>query len=418
MDAEALGRYLRETREARELSLEDAANALHIRRHILESFEQGIFSISGSRVQIRGFLRNYARYLELDENQIVDYYQLAMEDSSRGGLFRSRRRKQDGHTPDIPIAPRRITDTPPALPAVRLADRRAGRREMGRRLWTSLLMLILTLGALGVIAFVLLDALDIPLLPDPTVTPTARSVTIDLQAPTATFTPSITPRPQQNITPTPMSAAFPGAGVLLEIEVVQRTWLRIVVDETVEQEGIVEPGEFLRYETDGAIDVQVASASALDVTFNGEPWTLEGMRGQRVDLRYADTGIDVTMGPGMQPSATPSPTATITPVPSSTPVATVGPSPTPSETPVPSETPIPSNTPTLTATVTLTPTITSTPTITPTPSDTPTRTPTPTVTITPSPTVTPTITSTATPTAILPPRATREGATPVKGAES
>ena len=41
MDAQALGRYLRETREAKELTLDEAARALRIRQRVLELFEAG-----------------------------------------------------------------------------------------------------------------------------------------------------------------------------------------------------------------------------------------------------------------------------------------------------------------------------------------------------------------------------------------
>jgi len=54
MDALALGRYLREAREAKELTLEDAERTLRIRRRVLEAFELGDFNvIDASPVQIR-----------------------------------------------------------------------------------------------------------------------------------------------------------------------------------------------------------------------------------------------------------------------------------------------------------------------------------------------------------------------------
>ena len=59
MDAQALGRYLRQSRDAKELTLEEAERALHIRRRVLDSFELGDFNIPDmSVVQIRGFIRN------------------------------------------------------------------------------------------------------------------------------------------------------------------------------------------------------------------------------------------------------------------------------------------------------------------------------------------------------------------------
>ncbi|MCA9903766.1 MAG: helix-turn-helix domain-containing protein, partial [Anaerolineae bacterium] len=68
MDSQSLGRYLRQTREERELTLEEAEEQLRIRRRILESFELGAFDLPNfSPVQIAGFIRNYARFLNLDE---------------------------------------------------------------------------------------------------------------------------------------------------------------------------------------------------------------------------------------------------------------------------------------------------------------------------------------------------------------
>src|SRR5215216_2039953 len=79
MDAQALGRYLRETREAKELTLDEAEQALRIRRRILESFEAGEFNIPEFAViQIRGFIRNYAHYLGLEEDRVVSYYEAAL----------------------------------------------------------------------------------------------------------------------------------------------------------------------------------------------------------------------------------------------------------------------------------------------------------------------------------------------------
>lgn len=62
MDALALGRYLREAREAKELTLDDAERTLRIRQRVLEAFELGDFRVmDASPVQIRGFIGNYAR---------------------------------------------------------------------------------------------------------------------------------------------------------------------------------------------------------------------------------------------------------------------------------------------------------------------------------------------------------------------
>src|SRR5690349_3279331 len=113
MDPAALGRYLRESRETKELTLEEAVVALRIRRNVLEAFERGEFEVGDSPVRVRGMLRNYARYLGLEEDRVLQYFEAAHDKRRKGRLF-----QREAHIE--PIAPKRITDTPPALPAVKI----------------------------------------------------------------------------------------------------------------------------------------------------------------------------------------------------------------------------------------------------------------------------------------------------------
>ncbi|MFW6082571.1 MAG: helix-turn-helix domain-containing protein [Chloroflexota bacterium] len=70
-----LGPRLREAREAKGATLEDAEAATHIRTHFLESLEAGDFAaFGGGDVQVRGFLCIYARYLDLPPDDIVRRY--------------------------------------------------------------------------------------------------------------------------------------------------------------------------------------------------------------------------------------------------------------------------------------------------------------------------------------------------------
>ena len=96
MDAYSLGRYLQEAREARELTLDDAVSTLKIRLHILESFENGEFNIADvSQVQLRGFIRNYARFLGLDDDLIIQYYESSLHEPRRRGRRRERRERTE-----------------------------------------------------------------------------------------------------------------------------------------------------------------------------------------------------------------------------------------------------------------------------------------------------------------------------------
>lgn len=436
MDALALGRYLRETREAQERTIEDAETALKIRRRVLEGFEMGEFEQPQlSTVQVRGFMRNYARYLGLDEDKVIGYYDAARAEALNPPK-RSKReaRKQAKQAPppkratnEVPVAARSVTDTDPTLPpvpetALTMGDAAELRRFRRRNTFSRFVLILMATAALSVIAFVSYEllqrpagALEIAPLPDILVTET----------PTPTYTPIATATlqqealaPQQRV---PLTQVYDGIGVRVTILTQQRTWIDIKEDGNDFFTGIMSPDEVIEADGFESVSVTASNAEALLVTYNGEPQRLFGNRGQRVDIRFTLDGVEVSSGLTFEPTSeftsTPLPTAQIdvgalieaqtptqTPGPSPTPTLTFTPSFTPPPTLTPSLTPIPSNTPTLTPTIGPSPTNTPTPTA--------TLTTTPTLTFTPSDTPVPSLTPT--PTAVLPLRVTPENQTPTK----
>lgn len=432
MDLHALGIYLRETREAKELTLDDAVTALKIRRYILEGFEQGEFNaVDASSVQIRGFIRNYARFLGLDEVLVLQYYESALQGRRRGGFGRrneagasrrskSRRGGRDKRATQTQEQPalraRSLTDTDPTPPRLTIGEQREDRERRLFRLLNVFVVMLVAVAAVGVIALVVLQLIEqedslivpndnnilgqLPETPTPTITPT-----VPLQ-----LTPSLLPQIQQDAG---------GFRIAVTIETAQRTWMRVLTDGNEQIARQVLPGEVLDYRAQEEIFVNASNADALIVIYNGQLQGDYGGRGQAVEITYTEDRVNISSGPGFEPTLE----ASFTPVPTDnqiagtlvaqqTPTSTPGPSPTPTLTPTITETPTmtftPSASPTITPTptMTLTPTNTLPPTDTPTPSNTPSITPTPRPTDTPTVTPTPSETLTPSPTAILPPRQT------------
>ncbi|MBL8120203.1 MAG: DUF4115 domain-containing protein [Anaerolineae bacterium] len=402
MDAQALGRYLRESRELKELSLEEAEQALKIRQRILESFELGQFTFSdASNVQIRGFIRNYARWLGLDEERVVAYYESALEEATNPRRRKTSSKSRKNPTSNAaPVAPRKITDTNPSLPAVTMALDRPSRRSS---ILNTLVLLLLAGASIAVIAFVVIQLIGRTSDGQPLDVADANILGQLPPSPTFTPIPSFTPLPPA-ATPTQVLQNYDGTGILVTIRLEQRTWLRVSSDNVERFVGIARPGDQLPdFRGVNNVTVTASNAEALFVVYNGEIQPLFGGRGQQVDIVFGTNNVQVSSGPGFEPTseftATLPPTSAIdigATVAALTPSNTPGPSPTPTQTFTPSPTIPP------TATPTFTPTITLTPSITPTPSNTPTATLTPTITMTPSPT------------AILPPRVTQEGLPPTK----
>lgn len=71
----SVGSQLKQARQARGLSLEQAAHSTRIRIHYLEALERDDRSTLPSQVQGRGFLRLYAGYLGLPEKALLDQWE-------------------------------------------------------------------------------------------------------------------------------------------------------------------------------------------------------------------------------------------------------------------------------------------------------------------------------------------------------
>ena len=88
---ETLGDYLKSKREAQNITLDEVSQATRIRRTILEAIENNDYDLIPPKVFTQGFIKSYASYLGLDENDVIKQFYEIME---------SREKKKE---PDEPI---------------------------------------------------------------------------------------------------------------------------------------------------------------------------------------------------------------------------------------------------------------------------------------------------------------------------
>lgn len=75
-----IGAKLRSAREAAGLAIEDVASELRIHTHYVEDIENNQFDNLNGPTYVKGYLRNYARYLEIDGEPLVASYQSTIGD--------------------------------------------------------------------------------------------------------------------------------------------------------------------------------------------------------------------------------------------------------------------------------------------------------------------------------------------------
>jgi len=76
---ESLGKYLKAERESRNLSLKEVFESTRIKERLLQAIEEDRYELLSSPIYVKGFLDAYARYLGLDPNEILLWYQTYQE---------------------------------------------------------------------------------------------------------------------------------------------------------------------------------------------------------------------------------------------------------------------------------------------------------------------------------------------------
>src|SRR5512144_196693 len=69
-----LGQYLRDAREAMDIDLREAAQQTRISFNYLKALEDEDFSKLPGEVFVRGLLKNYGRFLRLEESEVIKRY--------------------------------------------------------------------------------------------------------------------------------------------------------------------------------------------------------------------------------------------------------------------------------------------------------------------------------------------------------
>ena len=300
-----IGRVLKTQRERLGFNLSNIENQIFIPERYLIAIESGNLEELPSTVQGRGMVKNYAQFLGLDPDPLLLSYAEALQ---------TRLPKDKVHQPksnggfSLRVWLRRFLSSPSLF-------------------WVVVVVLISTVFIWStVLIFGNKESA-------PEVTETIPGVS-DILLPTLTFTPTLeTPEPvsgeiEVDIDPTADTediAIEEGAAtatqgltgnekVQVQLIILQRTWVRVTVDNIMVFEGRLLPGSVKLFGGELSIEVLTGNAAGVEVIFNQRDLGAMGLYGEVIDRVYTAEGI-----------ATPTPTITTTPTPSVTPEASVTP---------------------------------------------------------------------------------------------
>lgn len=75
----SVGKLLKDARERKKLSLSDVEKRIKVREQFIRALEEDKWDTFTSHIYITGILKNYARFLELDERRILAFFRREYE---------------------------------------------------------------------------------------------------------------------------------------------------------------------------------------------------------------------------------------------------------------------------------------------------------------------------------------------------
>src|SRR5512143_313832 len=248
-----LGRYLHDAREARGIDLRDAAQQTRISLQYLRALEEENFEKLPGDVFVRGFLKNYARFLRLDEAEVMKQYAEMVPKPAPAGVANQVQEAAEKHE-----KPRRSSKIP-VEPFV----------------WGAGIVIILIL--------FLLTALPSRHRKAPAPRVAAEAPKEVLSELSSTVTPSA---PEK---------------LYLEVFALDNTWLLVRTDSSPQKKAILKKGESLIWSADQRFLLSYGSAGAVRLLLNGQELTVDEPKSAVVrDLTVTAAGIVNRKTPTMQ----------------------------------------------------------------------------------------------------------------------
>lgn len=234
---DTFGAYLKREREMRGIGLREVAQTTKIGLPLLEALEDERFDVLGGEVFVRGFLRNYAKYLGLDVEDVVLRYDEYRQKTA-------------------PVDENQGVELPAFVP-----DRK------------NMLMGAGALLALVVVAvFVLLAA------------PGERPAPAPEAATSAAVLPAPAPEPVTQAAEPPPAAApvMPARAAKLELvlQAAQPCYVKVWTDEGEPFEREMVIGSELRFEAEHRFEVLAGNAGGISLVLNGKPLPKLGPEGR------------------------------------------------------------------------------------------------------------------------------------------
>ncbi len=301
-----LGHILREAREARGLSLAEVESETRINSRFLAALEEGEYQALPTPVHVRGFLRNYSRFLGLDPQPLLDRYAINQE--------RYDEPIQAFQSPEPELVDHRPLELPhgqPFFDPVNVEVSTQQRSSSNSGGGESVVRLVIIVALLAMIYLVISQF--IPRLRDSSndnlpVTESITELVTDLvnlngdesETAVADSTPEVELQPSSVLTSTSRNAAPTPAPtrpnlpatmdiIQLKVDITERTFMEVTIDGDIVFSGIAQNEDSFEWEADEEAIILTGNAIGVNVTINEINLGRLGERGQNTEEVWRTT---------------------------------------------------------------------------------------------------------------------------------
>jgi cytoskeleton protein RodZ len=278
-ERETLGKYLKNQRESKKISLREVAKNTRVREHILKAIEEDQYHLLPPATYVKGFLLAYARYLGLDPNDVLLRYEKVL--------------KGEPITRPSAQPPRPKQEIPPTQAS----------KPKQKILWNTKQTWVVV----GVIvaSFVVFYFFS-PYSYKPSMEPSPGKL-IEKKSPIAPSAPIIaTPHTPEGkpvvqekkpLTPsapiTATTSVQEKKAISLQLKAIEETWLSLQADDQSGKEMILKPGEGVSIQASNRILMKLGNAGGLDLVLNGKALGKSGRSGEVLNLIVTSQGVEV-----------------------------------------------------------------------------------------------------------------------------
>ena len=308
-----IGNKLLTRREALGISLEEVERHTHLKTHYLKFLEEGNFHKLPSPVQGKGMLSNYARFLDLDNEEVLLLFADALQTRREEMVSKSALDNQ------VPSTKKPAPSKPSNLKRFITPDLLIGSSVI-------VLIFFFSLWTISTINSQRDTALDST--PPPISDVLSNQPVLDrtiLPIDQATSTPVIGQQNAGTIPEAPensdlLEETIPtkdDKSLQLYIIASDRAWVQVISDTKSVFNGRVQPGNAYPFSAETQLELVTGNAAALQVFFNQQDLGTLGVFGEVLRLIFNNEGV-LTPTPLFTPTFTPTAPPTLTPLPSPT----------------------------------------------------------------------------------------------------